>query len=126
MSFLGKIFRKFAWALSGFITVLKEENSFIFYVIVGIGLLILSIIGSVFWNMQGYEWAIVWGVYGTVVAFEFINTLVENLVDIISFEYNISARKIKDIGAAATLFNALVATTVILIVFISLIVGTYS
>ncbi len=57
-----------------------------------------------------------------VIAMEFVNTAIENLVDMISFKYNFNARKIKDIAAAATLIVAVGALASTLFIFVPRIV----
>jgi diacylglycerol kinase len=49
---------------------------------------------------------------------EIMNTGLEYLVDLVSFEYNLKAKKVKDLAAAATLFAALISIIVGLIIFI--------
>jgi diacylglycerol kinase len=53
-----------------------------------------------------------------VIGFEMLNTAIEYLVDIVSFEYSIKAKKIKDVSATATLFVTIIAIIIGLLVFI--------
>ena len=61
-----------------------------------------------------------------IIGMELLNTAIENLVDIIMFEYNASAKKIKDISAAATLILTLASVVVGLIIFIPKIVEYFN
>jgi len=47
-----------------------------------------------------------------------MNTAIEYLVDVVSFEYNIKAKKIKDVAAMATLFVTIIAVIIGLLVFV--------
>jgi diacylglycerol kinase len=53
-----------------------------------------------------------------VIGFEILNTSIEYLVDIVSFEYSVKAKKVKDVAAAATLFISLASLTIGLLVFV--------
>jgi diacylglycerol kinase len=53
-----------------------------------------------------------------VLGFEIFNTAIEALVDMVSFQYNIKVKKIKDISAGATLAVTIGAVIVGLIIFI--------
>jgi diacylglycerol kinase len=55
---------------------------------------------------------------GLVIGFEIINTAIEYVVDIVSFEYSVKAKKVKDVAAAATLFMTLVSIVIGLLVFL--------
>lgn len=57
-------------------------------------------------------------VISLVIAVELLNTAIENLVDLVSFEFNINAQKIKDTSAAATLIAAICAVVISFLVFI--------
>ena len=51
---------------------------------------------------------------GVVISFEIINTVVENLCDMIEPNFNIKIKNIKDMSAAAVLMIALVWILIIL------------
>jgi diacylglycerol kinase len=61
-----------------------------------------------------------------VIGFEILNTAIEYLVDVVSFEYSIKAKKIKDVSAAATLFVSLISVIIGLLVFIPAITTYFS
>ncbi|WP_237243884.1 diacylglycerol kinase family protein [Spiroplasma clarkii] len=64
------------------------------------------------------EWSILILTIGVVVGFEFVNTSIENFVDLLSFEYNIKAKKIKDICAAASIINAICSVAIGFLLFL--------
>ncbi|RKX67283.1 MAG: diacylglycerol kinase family protein [Tenericutes bacterium] len=60
---------------------------------------------------------------GLVIGFELLNTAIEYLVDIVSFEYSVKAKKVKDVAATATLVATLTAVAIGLLVFIPAIIN---
>ncbi len=107
-------FKKFFFAFRGIFSTLKEEKSMIFHIISGIVCIIIAFALKI--NTD--KWAIIAIVVSIVICVEFINTAIENLVDMISFKYNFNARKVKDIAAAATLVIACGALASSLLIFI--------
>ena len=112
------IVRKFAYALYGLKTSLKEEKSLVIHLVIAILTFIIS--GVLKINIT--QWAIVVTMVGVVISSELMNTAIENTVDLISFKYNINVKKIKDIAAAATFILALAAIVVGLLIFVSRII----
>ncbi len=105
--------RKFTNAMKGMVVMVKEEKSLWVHLF---ATLIVVIMGIVF-DITASEWiAIIFAVV-LVIGFEIINTAIEYLVDIVSFEYNVKAKKIKDVAAMATLVVTIGAVIVGLIVF---------
>lgn len=107
-------YRKFYYAFKGIFSSLREEKSMIVHVIVSLIVIIFSLAIKI--NIT--SWPIIIITIGLVISLELINTAIENLVDMVSFKYNINARKIKDIAAAATLIVAIAAIVVSLLVFV--------
>lgn len=110
--FKDAIILKFSHAIRGFSTSIKEEFSLIIHFLATI---IVVIVGA-YSELTMTEWAIVVIVIGFVIGLEILNTGIENLVDLIAFQYDIQAKKVKDIGAAATLLNAILAVIVGLLI----------
>lgn len=106
--------RKFKYAFRGLAVAIKEEKSLIVDFIFSIIVIIMAIIIG----LKTYEWAILIMVITLVIGMELINTAIENLVDTISFKYNIDASKIKDTAAATSLVFSLMAIVVGLIIFV--------
>ncbi len=107
--------KKFFFAFRGIFSTLKEEKSMIFHIVSSI---LVIIIGAVLKIDNWTNWAVLMIVITIVIAMEFINTAIENLVDMISFKYNFNARKVKDIAAAATLVVAVGALASTLFIFV--------
>ncbi|MDE5599943.1 MAG: diacylglycerol kinase family protein [Ureaplasma sp.] len=112
------IVRKFAYALYGLKTSLKEEKSLVIHLVIAL----LTFIVSGVLKISVTQWAIIVTMVGVVISSELMNTAIENTVDLISFKYNINVKKIKDIAAAATFILALAAVVVGLLIFVSRIV----
>lgn len=110
------IFKKFKYAFRGLFSAIKEEKSLVIHIIISI--LVLVVAAIIHEQMKIYDWIILVIVIFLVIGMELINTAIENLVDTVSFKYNINARKIKDIAAATTLLFAIMAVIVGLLIFI--------
>ncbi len=111
-----KVLKKFSAAFSGFWIVIKEEKSLWVHLSVSLAVIIFGII----FELSTLEWAIIIFSIGLVIGFEILNTAIEYIVDIVSFEYSIKAKKIKDVAAMATLFVTLIAVAIGCLVFIPL------
>ena len=111
--------KKFFFAFRGIFSTIKEEKSMIFHIISSI---VVIIVGAALKISNFTDWAILMIIITIVIAMEFVNTAIENLVDMISFKYNFNARKIKDIAAAATLIVAVGALASTLFIFVPRIV----
>lgn len=105
---------KFVAGARGFFWLLKEEVSIWFHLFAALVVITMGVI----LNISMTDWSILLITIGMVIGIEMVNSALESMVDLVSFQYNVNARKIKDIGAAATLFMAAVAVAVGLIVFI--------
>ena len=93
---------------------MKEERSLWFHLFATV---VVVIFGVVF-NLTLNQWALISIAIGLVIGFEILNTAIEYVVDIVSFEYSVKAKKVKDVSAAATLFMAIISIVIALLVFI--------
>ncbi|MGL4951916.1 MAG: diacylglycerol kinase family protein [Mycoplasma sp.] len=107
-------FKKFIYAFKGIFSAIKEEKSMVVHLFVAIATIGLSI-GL---KISAVSWIGIIVSICLVIATELINTAIENLVDLVSFEYNINAQKIKDTSAAATLVTSICAIVIALLIFI--------
>ena len=96
-------YKKFFYAFRGIFSSIKEERSMIFHIIS----MVIVFIVSIALKLSIDQWIPIILVSGFVIAIELVNTALENLIDMVSFEYNINAQKVKDISAAATLISCL-------------------
>ncbi len=112
--FIKKTQQKFLYALIGLWVTVKEEKSllthiFITSIVVGLGIWV---------KLSLTHWAILVITISIVMGFEVLNTAMEALVDMISFQYNLKVKKVKDIAAGATLLVAIAAIVVGMLIFI--------
>ncbi|QHX36814.1 diacylglycerol kinase family protein [Spiroplasma sp. BIUS-1] len=115
-----RVKNKFANAARGIYTAFKEESTLIVYLIA-----VIFAIGLGIWiNLSTIEWSIVVLTIGVLTGFEFVNTSIENFVDLLSFEYNIQAKKIKDICAAASIINALLSVVIGFLIYLPKLIET--
>lgn len=108
-----KNFNKFKVAFNGVKIVFLEESSFRYQFVI---LLLTIIIGFVF-GLSQVEWVAITFVATLVFTFEIVNTAIENIMDLVSPEYNALVGKIKDISAAAVLVSTIGAIIIGLIIF---------
>ena len=111
-----KVRFKFKNAFSGLFYSFKEEISLVIHFIIAAIIIVLA--GILHEKMSWSDWAIIVLVIGFVISLELINTAIENIVDMVSFKFNMNAKKIKDISAAAILVMSISAIIVGLIVLI--------
>ncbi|MER2064502.1 MAG: diacylglycerol kinase family protein, partial [Alkalibacterium sp.] len=104
----------FRYALWGVKTAFQEERNMRTHVLTGIFVLIVSL----FLDLSRYEWLWLILVSYLVFVMELINTVVENVVDLVTAEYHPIAKKVKDMAAAVVLvtagFAALVGVIILL------------
>jgi diacylglycerol kinase (ATP) len=74
-------------------------------------------IAGLFLGLTAIEWSLIALCIGAVIGAEMMNTAIEELVDLVSPQFNPKAGKIKDIAAGAVLLTAIVATVVAVYIF---------
>lgn len=109
-----RFFKSFKFAFKGVIEALKKEQNLKIFLVVAVGVIILSWILKI----TRIEWAIIVYVVSFCLAIETINTALEQLLDMISPEHNGKAKIIKDIVAGAVLFSSIGALIIAFIIFI--------
>lgn len=108
--------KKFGYAFRGLYTSLKEEPSLVVHFIIAAIVLIVSVI--LYKQMTVADWSIIVILIAIIISMELLNTAIENVVDVVTFEYNEKAKKIKDISAAATLILTIASVIIGLVIFI--------
>lgn len=78
----------------------------------------IVIIFGIICKFESWEWISIVFAISLVIGFEILNTAIEYLVDIVSFEYNVKAKKIKDVAATATLVVTIGAIIIGFIIFV--------
>jgi diacylglycerol kinase (ATP) len=106
--------KSFVYAFEGVMYFIKYEAQALIHLIA-----IVAVIGAGYWfNISLTEWIAVIFAIGIVVAAEMLNTAIEKLTDMVSPEFNLKAKVVKDLAAGAVLVASLVAVVVGLIVFL--------
>ncbi|WP_314680510.1 diacylglycerol kinase family protein [uncultured Granulicatella sp.] len=91
-------------AVNGIKTVFQDERNFRFDVVAAIGVVILGFL----LNIERVEWY--WIVFCVFLMFilEMLNTVVEQLVDLmVEHNYHLAAKKAKDVSAGVVLMGAI-------------------
>lgn len=91
----------FYYAFKGVRTVFQEERNMRIHVIAGVSVLIVALLLP----MSPSDWLWVLLSSFLVIVMEIWNTVIENLVDLVTPEYNSIAKKVKDMAAAAVLIS---------------------
>lgn len=120
ISWFKRVGKKFGNATKGLIVMIKEEKSLWVHLFVTIIVFILGITLFEYedGNNDTWKWVAIIFTISLVIGFEILNTAIEYLVDIVSFEYNVKAKKIKDVAAMATLVVTIASIIIGLIIFI--------
>ncbi|MDL2306292.1 diacylglycerol kinase family protein [Bacteroides sp. OttesenSCG-928-D19] len=84
---------------------------------------IVVTIAGFYFGINKYEWIIVTGCFGLVLAAEAINTAIEKLVDMVSPDKHPLAADVKDIAAGAVLLCAIASAIIGGIIFIPYIIS---
>ena len=114
MSYFRQRIGSFRHAFRGVAELFRATpNARIHLVIAGATLLLGGVLGLAAW-----EWALVIGCIGTVLAAEAFNSALENLTDLASPETHPLAGKAKDLAAAAVLLLAIASVLIGLIIFL--------
>ncbi len=108
------IINSFKYAFSGVREAFQSERNMKVHFL----LMILSIILGVALKLSPVEWAIFIITIGLVLISEFINTSLEQIVDIVSPEKQEKAKIAKDVAAAGVLISAVVAVLIGILLFV--------
>ena len=116
-----KLINSFKYAIDGLVTGYKEEQNLRVHTIIAI----LVVIASFILKLSVIEFSICVILIGLVLMAEFFNTAIESMVDMITLEENIHAKKAKDVSAAGVLvfaiFSVIIGVTIFLPKIIDLI-----
>lgn len=103
----------FRYAYEGVKTTFQEERNMRTHVMAGAIALLLG----VFLSLSITEW--LWILLASFLVFvmEILNTVIENLVDLVTQEYHPLAKKVKDMAAAAVLSTTVFSVVTGLLIF---------
>jgi len=104
----------FRYAGRGILQVFRSERSFRLQILV----LALAVIAGFIFRITGMEWVLILIAGSIVLVSEMINTAIEYAVDLITEEYRILAKHIKNITAGAVLVSTIIAAVIGLLIFV--------
>jgi undecaprenol kinase len=104
----------FKYAFEGLLTALKDQPNLKFHFFVAI----CVIIAGVWFQIKTVEWLLIILVIGSVIAIELTNTAIEEMVNAFTDSVHPSAKKAKDVAAAAVLVTAITAAIIGLVIFL--------
>ena len=103
-----KFIKSVPHAFRGIMSLIKNDNNFRIHL-----LAVIVVIISGFWmEFTEGEWLAIIITMGIVLALEAVNTAIETVVDLVSPEYHILAKKAKDVAAGAVLLFVFAALAV--------------
>lgn len=105
---------KFSYALQGISFALATERNLRIHTVVAV----LSILACLILHVQLWGWVAILILIALVVFAELFNTAIETVVDLISPEYHILAKRAKDIAAGAVLVLAVISVVCGLAIYI--------
>jgi undecaprenol kinase/diacylglycerol kinase (ATP) len=79
---------------------------------------LLVAIAGIFFSISTAEWMIILICFAMVLSFEIINSAIEKLCDLVSPEFNLTIKKVKDMSASAVLLAAIISFIVGCIIFL--------
>lgn len=106
-----KLFKSFFYAFSGIVSTIKTERNMRIHLTCVIYMLGFLLLGDFFVLTKG-DWCALLIACALVISGEIINTAVENVVDMVTKEYNEYAKKAKDAASGAVLVNAVFAVII--------------
>lgn len=106
-----KLFKSFFYAFSGIVSTIKTERNMRIHLTCVIYMLGFLLLGD-FFVLTKWDWCALLIACALVISGEIINTAVENVVDMVTKEYNEYAKKAKDAASGAVLVNAIFAVII--------------
>ncbi|MCX6811800.1 MAG: diacylglycerol kinase family protein [Candidatus Berkelbacteria bacterium] len=108
-----RLAKSFRFATRGTITVIKEEQNIKIYLLIALVNLVLGW----FSHLNYTEWAIIVIAVSVTMGVEILNIALEELLDMISPEYNGRTKVIKDIAAGSALVTAIASIIVAILIY---------
>ena len=103
------------FALTGILTAFKEERNMRKHAVTAL----VVILASFVFQVSRIEWLFLLMSIFLVVAFEIINSAIENVVDLAShYHFSMLAKKAKDMAAGAVLVVSLLAAVIGVLIFL--------
>ena len=115
------IFHSFKYAFEGFLYGFRTATNLLVDILIAIIVMIFGLL----LNLSSIEWIAVVLCFGLVISLELMNSAVEEVVDMITKENDIKAKRAKDLAAGAVLFGAIMTAVVGLIIFVPKIINLF-
>jgi len=109
----------FYYAFRGIFLLFKGQVNAWIHLVIAIGVVIAGIL----FKLPATEWLLVVFAIGFVFSAELFNSAIEEIVNLISPDYNKKAGMIKDLAAGAVLIAAITSIIIGLVIFIPKIFG---
>ncbi|MDP1744107.1 MAG: diacylglycerol kinase family protein [Bacteroidota bacterium] len=106
--------KSFGFAFEGIITFFKTQHNAWIHAFATV---IVVVLGFAL-NVNNTEWCLLAVSIALVFISEMLNSAIEFLTDIVSPDYNLKAKKVKDVAAGAVLISAIAAVVIGLIIFL--------
>ncbi|WP_270179326.1 diacylglycerol kinase family protein [Alkalihalobacillus sp. CinArs1] len=103
----------FKYASQGFNYLIRNEQNFLFHLIVGMIVLIMGLI----LNLSLVKMSILLCVIGIMLSIEALNTGIERVVDLVTEEEHPIAKVAKDVSAAAVFLFAIISVIIGFLLF---------
>ncbi len=118
---MSRVIKSFGWALNGLKDcILHEKNFRIQYIIA-----LFVIVAGFFFSISSIEWMIILLSFAVVLSFEIINSAIEKLCDLVSPDFNLTIRKVKDMSASAVLLSAIISFIIGCIIFLPKVISLW-
>ncbi len=109
-----KSIQSFQHACKGLLFLFREQQNAWIHLFAATGV----VVAGFFFRLTTTEWLLVVFAIGFVFSAELLNSAIEEIVNLVSPDFNKKAGKIKDMAAAAVLISAITAAIIGLTIFI--------
>ena len=109
-----RLIKSFGYALSGIAYTAKTQMNFQIHMVA----IVLVALAGWYFQLSSGDWLWIILAIGLVLVTELLNTAIEQLVNLVSPEFNILAGRVKDIAAGAVLIAAISSVAIAAIIFI--------
>lgn len=109
-----RLIKSLGYALAGLKILIREEQNYLVHLTAAS----LALAAGWWFKISGGEWIAVVLSIQLVLSLETINTVIENVADLISTERSEAIKRIKDLAAASVLISAIAALVIGLIIFV--------
>jgi len=111
MKHTNNLFKGFVHAYNGIVCAINERN-----VRFHLAATICVCVSAYILQLSMLEWALILSAIVLVLITEFINTCIELICDVLTSDYSIPIKNIKDIAAASVLLSALYASFIAVLI----------